>query len=175
MPPVKRVKVNNVSSNYLTLFEYHRLVIFLFVVAYTDSKVNSNDVPHVLSTPVASSPETLLAYLGDATELLNAVWPSASQASEEQDESQKMLHTFTKIYRAHYDKIIKALSTLNFQDIESIWTCFWQCSSDSDSAGIWLLIIIIIYYFYLTHVIVFDIYRLFEHRLHERTDQDHIF
>ena len=73
-----------------------------------------------------------MTYLGDATELLNSVWPSGGQTSEEtQDESQKVLHTFTKIYRAHYDKIIKALSTLNFQDIESIWTSFWQCTAES--------------------------------------------
>lgn len=101
------------------------------------SKSNSNEVAHVLPTPVASSPEALLAYLGDASELLNSVWPSGQTSSEQesQDESQKVLHTFTKIYRAHYDKMINAMSSLNFQEVETIWHSFWQCINRSDGPG----------------------------------------
>lgn len=84
--------------------------------------------------PVASSPETLLSYLGDASELLNSVWPS-NQVPDNQDEQQKLLTTFTKMYRAHYDKFIKALSTLNFQDVENIWAAFWQQSDRSEETG----------------------------------------
>lgn len=86
---------------------------------------------------MASSPEALLAYIGDARELLNSVWPATSQAAEadQQDEQQKMLLIFTKMYRAHYDKFIKALATLNFQDVENIWAAFWQQNERSEDSG----------------------------------------
>ena len=67
--------------------------------------------------------------------MLNSVWPS-NQVPEDQDEQQKLLHNFTKMYRAHYDKFIKCLSTLNFQDVEGIWVAFWQQTDRSDDAGI---------------------------------------
>ncbi|KAF7489429.1 DNA-binding protein RFX2 [Sarcoptes scabiei] len=45
---------------------------------------------------------------------------------QQQSDSQKMLNIFIKNYRTHYDHIIKALSDLNFQEIELIWLSFWQ-------------------------------------------------
>lgn len=70
------------------------------------------------------------------------MWPASTQntESDQQDEQQKMLQTFTKMYRAHYDKFIKALSTLNFQDVESIWTSFWQQTETNDDSGLFLFL-----------------------------------
>lgn len=65
------------------------------------------------------------------------MWPATSQTGEtdQQDEQQKMLLIFTKMYRAHYDKFIKALSTLSFQDVESIWIAFWQQTDRIEDSG----------------------------------------
>lgn len=96
-----------------------------FISLKIDCKTNSTDSQHVVPTPNVSSKEALLGYLGNASILLDSVWPS-NVSSEEHDDSQKMLTIFINKYRAHYDQIIQALSTLSFNEIESIWHSFWQ-------------------------------------------------
>lgn len=107
----------------------------------------ANDV-HLAIT----SKESLQTYLGNAEQLLDTVWPSSNTTtfsnsisisatmanvnttdSQPQDESQKMLHLnlFIKYYRTHYEKIIVAISELNFHEIENIWLTFWQPAVDN--------------------------------------------
>lgn len=107
---------------------------FGYLLSPEDNKVISNDVNHVQTTGSTSSKEALQGYLGDANLLLDSVWPS-DQLSE--DESQKLVNSFIKKYRAHYDRIIKSLSELNFQEVETIWHSFWQNTDDNlgDDSG----------------------------------------
>lgn len=118
-------------------------MVFYFNVA--NNKNIGNDV-HLGIT----SKESLQAYLGNAEQLLDTVWPSSNTStfsnsisatmanvnttdSQPQDESQKMLNLnfFIKYYRTHYEKIIIAISELNFHEIENIWLTFWQPAVDN--------------------------------------------
>ncbi|XP_054168340.1 DNA-binding protein RFX2-like isoform X2 [Oppia nitens] len=107
-PPAKRAKTN---SN-----------------AIGSKTITNNTSDSHQSAVAAASPEVLIAYLGDATSLLKDVWPEISDGLNENERIK-----FTSIYRLHYDDIINALGTLQFNSIEIIWQQFWQKPDNSDN------------------------------------------
>lgn len=120
IPPIKKMKPNSGLAK--TLWQFCVVNDNLLL---TEKATESQNV---LQTPnLASSKESLLSYLGNANMLLDTMWPNVP--IESQDESQK----FMRKYRAHYDRIIKALSVLGFHEIETIWLSFWQAEGMDDS------------------------------------------
>lgn len=74
-----------------------------------------------MTIPNASSTADLMKHLGDSSRILSTYWPP-----HDANNADKLVTGFLKAYRAHYERIIKALAELRFMEIEVIWRQFWQ-------------------------------------------------
>lgn len=73
------------------------------------------------------------SYLGDPALILPTVWPELPD-SIDANETQKMFSKFAAIYRAHYEEIVNALGSLQFNSVEMLWQKFWQRHEVDESA-----------------------------------------
>ena len=64
--------------------------------------------------------------------ILPTVWPEVPD-NLNINETQKLFSKFTSLYRSHFDEIVTALGTLQFNSIELIWQQFWQRPDNCDN------------------------------------------
>jgi hypothetical protein len=85
----------------------------------------------VVNTDIHSN-ELLQSHLGDPQSILPSVWPDEPiiPSDVEDPDAPSILATkFAACYRKHYEEIITALGSLNFNSVEVIWKKFWQPGS----------------------------------------------
>lgn len=80
-----------------------------------------------------NSIEELKTYLGDPTSLLQSVWPDVPTiSSNDSDSPNALLNRFAFCYRKHYEQVINAIGNLQFNQVEQLWTDFWQSTNHND-------------------------------------------
>lgn len=85
----------------------------------------------------AATIEELKIYLGDPTTLLQSVWPDVPTiSSNDSDSPNALLNRFAFCYRRHYEQVINAIGNLQFNQVEQLWTDFWQSTNCNDKEAL---------------------------------------
>lgn len=83
----------------------------------------------------AATIEELKIYLGDPATLLQSVWPDVPTISDP-DSPNAQLNRFAFCYRRHYEQVINAIGNLQFNQVEQLWTDFWQSTNCNDKEAL---------------------------------------
>lgn len=134
-PPSKKPKTSN-------SFKANSNSNCTVAIASESAVVNSSQPvapapPPPSNTLSAATIEELKIYLGDPTTLLQSVWPEVPTiSSNDSDSPNALLNRFAFCYRRHYEQVINAIGSLQFAQVEQLWTEFWQSTNRNDKEAL---------------------------------------
>lgn len=106
------------------------------IVGSSDSTTASGN-SQTQTTLNVTTIEELKAYLGDPTTLLQSVWPDVPTiSSSDSDSPNALLNRFAFCYRKHYEQVINAIGNLQFNQVEQLWSDFWQSTNCNDKEAL---------------------------------------
>lgn len=99
--------------------------------------INDSSAAQQQTTLNITSMDELKTYLGDPTTLLQSVWPDVPTiSSSDSDSPNALLNRFAFCYRKHYELVINAIGNLQFNQVELLWTDFWQSTNHNDKEAL---------------------------------------